>query len=71
MQNETTLFRDTNSKTIEKSKRMISTRFSIVAGSEGARKEMDWEGFLNWRPGKQVFFVFLFFIPYTYFYKYC
>lgn len=33
-----TLFSATNSKTIEKSKRMISTRFSTVVGSEGTKE---------------------------------
>lgn len=50
------------SKTIEKS---ISTKFRMAA--EGVRMEMELEEFLNWIPGIQVFFVFLFFLPYTYF----
>lgn len=32
---------------------------------EGVRMEMEWGGVL--KPGIQVFFVFLFFLPYTYF----
>lgn len=52
------------SKTIEKS-RIISTKFRMAA--EGVRMEMELEESLNWIPGIQVFFVFLFFLPYTYF----